>query len=121
MVPSHIIQHIYSTAYVCAYLIICAFSTKNIWTLLKAFITHVRPKLEYNLLVWNPYVKKDVHLLESIRKKFNVFIRCNIPFISYADRLHKLGIKPLEYCRLEFGIILMFKIYYNLSDLQFHL
>ena len=30
-----------------------------IWTLLKAFITYVRPKLEYNSPVWNPYLKKD--------------------------------------------------------------
>ena len=47
-----------------------------------------------------------------------MFIRCNIPFTSYADLLHELGIKSLEYCRLEFDVILMFKIYYNLSDLQ---
>ena len=41
--------------------------------------------------------------------------------LIYADRLHKLGIKSLEYRRLEFHVILMFKIYYrpNLSDLQF--
>ena len=68
---------IYSTANVCAYQIMRAFSTKNIWTLLKAFITYVRPKLKYNLSVWNPYLKKDVYLLESIQKKFSgdVFIR----------------------------------------------
>ena len=39
--------------------------------------------------------------------------------MSYANRLYKLGIKSLEYRRLEFDIILMFKIYHNLSDLQF--
>ena len=48
-----------------------------------------------------------------------MFIRCNIPYTSYADHLHKLGIKSLEYRRLEFDVILMFKIYHNLSDLQF--
>ena len=48
-----------------------------------------------------------------------MFIRCNISYTSYADHLHKLGIKSLEYRRLEFDIILMFKIYHNLSDLQF--
>ena len=95
---SHHIQHIYSTANVCAYQIMRAFSTKNIWTQLKAFITYVRPKLEYNSPVWNPYLKKDVLLLESIQKKFSrdVFIRCNIPFTSYADRLHKLDVKSME-------------------------
>ena len=54
-------------------------------------------------------------------------MRCNIPFDSYgnigfdsyADRLNKLSIKLLsqEYRRLEFDIILMLKIYHNLSDL----
>ena len=105
----------------CAYQILSAFSSKNVWTLLKAFITYVRPKLEYNSPVWNPYPKKDTLLLESVQKKFtrNVFLRCNIPFRSDADRLDKLGIKSLEYRRLQFDIILMFKIYHKLSDLQF--
>ena len=118
---SHHIQHIYFTANVCAYQIMRALSTKNIRTLLKAFITYVRPKFEYNSPVWNPYLKKVVHLLESIQRKFSrdVFVRRNIPFTSYAGHLHKLGVKSLEYCRLEFDVILMFEIYYNLSDLQF--
>ena len=38
---------------------------------------------------------------------------------SYDDRLDKLGIKSLKYRRLQFDIILMFKIYHKLSDLQF--
>ena len=48
-----------------------------------------------------------------------MFLHCNIPFRSYADRLDKLGIKSLEYRRLQFDIILMFKTYHKLSDLQF--
>jgi len=36
------------------------------------------------------------------------------------DRLQKLGIKSLEYSRLEFELILMYKICHNLSDLQFN-
>ena len=77
--------------------------------------------MEYNFLVWNPYLKKDTLLLESVQKKFtrNVFLRCNIPFRSYADRLDELGIKSLEYRRLQFDIILMFKIYHDFSDLHF--
>ena len=48
-----------------------------------------------------------------------MLLRSNIPFNSYADRLNKLSIKSLEYCRLEFDNILMFKIYHNLSILHF--
>ena len=39
--------------------------------------------------------------------------------ILYEDRLTKLGIKSLEYRRLEFDLILMYKISHNLSDLNF--
>ena len=70
-------------------------------------------QLQYNLPVWNPYFKKDV-FIKIYPKKFShyVFICCNIPvpFTSYADRLHKFGINSLEYHRLEFDAILMFKI-----------
>ena len=42
------IHHIYSRASVCSYQLLRAFSSKNVWTLLKVFITYVCPKLEYN-------------------------------------------------------------------------
>ena len=115
------IHHIHSTASVCVYQILRAFSSKNVCTLLKAFITYLRSKLEYNSPVWNPYLKKDTLLLESVQKKstLNVFLHCDIPFHSYADWLDKLGIKSLEYRRLQFDIILIFKIYHKFSDLHF--
>ena len=81
---------------------------------------YVRPKLEYSTCVWNPYLKKDILLHESVKKKFTgyICIRCNIVFASYLDRLHILGtgIKSLEYRRVEFDHILMYKICYYLSD-----
>ena len=46
-------------------------------------------------------------------------VRCNIPFSSYVDRLSKLNLKPLEYHRLEFDLILTYKICYHLIDVKF--
>ena len=66
------IHHIDSTASVCSYQILRTFSSKNVGTLLKAFITYVCPKLEFNSPVWNPYLKKDVLLLESAQKSLLV-------------------------------------------------
>ena len=57
------------SASLCAYQILRSFSTKNVWILLKAFMCYVRPKLEYNTCVWNPYLKKDILLLELVQKK----------------------------------------------------
>ena len=120
---SYLISHIglHRNASLCSHQILHSFSTKNIWISLKAFNTYVRPKVEFNTGVWNPYFKKDVVFLESVQRNFTqyAFIRCNIPFNSYDDRLCKLGIMSLEYHTLEFDLILIFKICHNLCNLQF--
>jgi len=42
---SHHIAYIQHNASICAFQILKSFSTKNVWILLKAFTTFVRPKL----------------------------------------------------------------------------
>ena len=98
---SYHISHIHRHASLCSYQILRSFSPKNIWILPKAFNTYVRPNVEFNTCVWSPYLKKDIVPLESVQRNFTryAFIRCNIPFNSYNDRLCKLGIKSLEYRR----------------------
>ena len=105
-------NHISHSASLCAYQILRFFSSKIIWILLKAFMCYVRPKLEYCTCIWNPYLKKDILLLESVQKNFtcDICICCNIPFASYLDRLHVLGITSLEYRRVELDLFLMYKI-----------
>ena len=116
----HHISCILRRASLCAHQILRSFSTKNVRILLKAFLCYVRPKLECSICVWNPYLKKDVFYLESVQNKFtrDIYIRCNIPFAFYLNRLYLLGIESLEYRRVEFDLILMHKICYHLSDLH---
>ena len=45
--------------------------------------------------------------------------RCNVPFQNYDDRLSKLNLKSLQYRRITFDLILMYRIVYGLSDLDF--
>ena len=116
------VSYIYNVASMCAFQVLHSFSSKNIWTLLKAYTTYVRPKLEYNTVVWSPFLHKDINLVESVQKKFtrHICIRCNISFNPYNDHLSKFNINSLEYRRLEFVLILMFKICHNLCDLHFY-
>ena len=81
----------------------------------------MKPKLEYNTSTWSPYLIKDIAKIESIQKQFTryICIRCKVPFSLYHDRLNKLNIKSLEYRRVEFDMILTYKICYNLIDLKF--
>ena len=65
----------------------------------KAYTIYVRPKLEYNTVIWSPFLHQDINLVESVQKKFtrHICIRCKISFNSYSNHLSKLNINSLEY------------------------
>ena len=98
-----------------------SFNTKNIWTLLNIYKTYIRPKLEYNCPVWSPGYMKDKNLIESIQRNFTRYAcrKCRINFNSYKHRLQLLNLKSLEYRRIEFDLIFMYKIIHGLCFLNF--
>ena len=118
---SHIAA-IKTKAFVRCYQILKSFATKNIWVLKKIYITYIRPLLEYNSVVWNPHLVKDVKDLESVQRFFlkKACRRCNMPKSTYSERLYWLGLESLEYRRLKFDLIFVFKIVQNLIDLKFN-
>ena len=61
----------------------------------------------------------DICSFESVQKNFTRKISINVPFFSYVDRLSKLNLKSLEYRRLEFDLILTYKICYHLLDAKY--
>ena len=74
----------------------------------KAFITYIRPILEYNS-IWNPTQIFLIDLIENVQRNFTK----NIPYLSdlsYNDRLAKLKLEPLELRRLHFDLIFYYKI-----------
>ena len=118
---SHQVDNVYKRASTTSYLVMKCLSTKNIWILVNLYKTYVRPKMEFNTNVWSPYLLKDINRIESIQRKFtkSAFIRCNVPFESYQDRLSKINLKTLEERRLVFDMITTYKIVHRLSDLNF--
>lgn len=102
-----------------SYLVLKSFYSNNIWILLKAYITYVRPILEYASVIWNPYFETDILPIEAIQRNFTKQICCraNIPFTSYPDRLRQLNIRSLQYRRTEADLIMTYKIIHNLVDL----
>ena len=117
----HHVNHISKVSSSVSYQIRKSFKSRNIWTLIKLYTTYVRPKLEYNSPVWSPYLKKDILKLEAIQRTFtkSACFRCSIPFSSYQDRLNKLNLKTLEYRRVVFDLIFLFKIIHGLTNLCF--
>ena len=106
-------------AFTRCYQILHSFATKNIWVLKRAYTTYIRPLLEYNTVVWNPHLIKEIRDLESVQRYFlkRICRRSNMPNATYQKRLHWLGLEPLEYRRLTFDLVFVFKIMQNLIDL----
>ena len=114
----HHIQDIVSRASKRAHLIFRCFLSRNTNNLIKAFITYVRPLLEYASSVWSPSYLYLITHIESVQRSFTK----RLPFcksLSYAERLSNLKLQSLEYRRLIFDLVLVFKIIHGFSCLNF--
>ena len=70
------------------------------------YISLVRSKLIYSSQLWNPYLIKDIVMLERIQRRATKFI-LNDYTSSYKSRLLKLNILPLMY-QFDYYDILFF-------------
>ena len=93
------------------------FSTRNPDFLVRAYKTYVRPILDYCSSVWNPFLQKDIDLLESVQRYFTRRIP-NLKIYSYSERLQILHLDSLEVRRLKADLAMYYKILYGLVDLD---
>ena len=52
-------------------------------SLTKAFVNYVRSLLEYNSVIWTPYLNCDIERVEQVQRRFTKRLRG----LKYADRL----------------------------------
>ena len=77
----------------------------------QAYISLVRPNLEYSCPVWNPYIKKDVTRIEMIQRRAARFVLQRYrQRHSVTTMLQKLQWDTLEKRRQAACLALMFKI-----------
>jgi hypothetical protein len=93
------------------------FITRDLLVMRKAFITYIRPLVEYNSLIWSPSHVFLIDLIESVQRKFTKRIPC-LSSLCYADRLTRIALEPLELRRLRFDLLNYYKILHNLSPLK---
>jgi len=81
------------------------------YTLLNAFITYVRPILEYNSPVWSPRLHKHIDMLEIglVRRRFTKRLP-GMFRVSYDDRLAALQLERLEARWLRMDVLTTYKI-----------
>jgi len=80
----------------------------------RAYLTYVRPLLEYNSIIWSPHSKGDVDAIEKVQRRFTKRIP-GFKNYSYVERLHLLHMPRLEMRRIayrmtSFGVIKYFLV-----------
>ena len=81
-----------------------------------AFSTYVRPLLEFSSQVWSPHYKYLIDKLESVQRFFTGKLS-GLKKLSYFSRLKMLGLETLERRRLNYDLVLYYKILHGHSDI----
>ena len=96
-------------------LIYRSFVSRDINLLVRAFITYVRPILEYNSVTWSPYYKGDIECIEKIQRRFTRWLP-GFKSLTCNQRLKRLNLPSLELRRLHADC---YKIVFGLVKLSF--
>ena len=95
------------------------FATRDAQILKQAYITYIRPVLEYASSVWSPHLLKYINSIERVQKYFTKRIP-SLREYSYPERLALIGLEPLEVRRLKTDLILYYKSLHNLIAIPFN-
>ena len=79
---------------------------------LRAYKTYVRPILEHAVVVWCPYFRKDIDILERVQRRATK-IPPSLRNLSYEDRLKTLKLTSLEERRNRGCLIETYKILHS--------
>lgn len=57
------------------------------YVVMKIYTTYVRPKLEYSISLWNPYLKKHIDNLERVKEKCTTRMEPDLAGVGYEEWL----------------------------------
>ena len=98
-------------------LILKCFLSRDVNSLVRAFTTYVRPRLEYCSVAWNPALKKDIESLEKVQRRFTKRLP-GLQHLTYCRRLSRLYLESLELRRLHFDLVFTYKMVFGLIDVN---
>ena len=100
-------------------LIFRCFLSRTTTNLIKAYITYIRPMVEYASTVWSPSQITLINALESVQKNFTKRLPgfSNLP---YNDRLKLSKLQSLEHRRLLADLAFCYSIINGLSSIPFN-
>jgi hypothetical protein len=87
--------------------------------LVRLYKALVRPKLEYCIQAWGPYLKKDIYGLEKVQRRATKMIR-ECKGQDYKTRLIKTGLISLEDRRHRGDLIQTFRLIKGIDKVDFN-
>ena len=98
-------------------LIFRGFLSRNLHHLTLAFISYIRPLLEYASPVWSPSFIYLNDAIESVQRSYTKRLP-GFDKLTYTERLQKLKLQSLEHRRLICDLVLCYNIIHGYSALQ---
>ena len=98
-------------------LIFRSFISRNTLHLTRAYISYIRPLLEYASPVWSPPLHYLTDSIESVQRAYTKRLP-GLQNLSYKERLTKLKIQSLKHRRLLSDLVVCYNIIHGLSALQ---
>lgn len=95
--------------------ILLCFKSRNRTLLKKAFITYVRPLLEYCCCIWSPHYNYLIDNIERVQRYFTKRVP-GLWHTSYQDRLEVLNLDTLTHRRNKADLSLTYKIINNYTN-----
>ena len=93
------------------------YRTKN--TLVPLFKTLVRPKLEFSAAAWNPWLEKDIEVLEKVQRRL-IRSLSNVRGATYEEKLKDAGLTTLKDRRERGDLIEAFKTLNGFNNVNKH-
>ena len=107
------IANIVHTAHTRANLILKCFVIRDPAVLVKAFITYVRPILDYCSPVWSPHHIGQIKSIEDVQHRFTKRL-ANLYNVPYANRLEMFWLDSLEVRCIKQDLVMRYKILHEL-------
>jgi len=100
-----------------SYLILSSFLSRDRKILVKAYVTYVRPILEYCSAVWSPYRIDLINKLEDVQQRFTKKLN-GLANLLYAKCLEILGLDALQTRRIESDLVQCYSIVHRHSCMK---
>jgi len=90
-------------------LVLRCFQSRDSGLLMHAFITSVRPILEYCSVVWSPAFKKDIVRIEAVQRRFTKRLS-GFSKLSCEERLVSLNCESLYSRRVKCDLVMCYQM-----------